>query len=442
MDVFKIQGARPLKGTVQISGSKNSCLPILAATLLTDEPCIIRNVPNLSDIHSMIKLLQFLGAEVHFLDAHSLQIQARTIHARAPYDLMRKMRASICVAGPLVGRLKKAEISMPGGCVFGVRPIDLHLKGFQMLGCSISIEQGYVSIDGTHMTGADVFLGGRYGSSVTGTANLIMAAVLAPGTTSIDSAACEPEVLDLCQLLVSMGANIKGIGSHSIEIQGVDKLHGTDYSVIADRIEAGTFIIAGLLHEASEICIQGAHAKHLRSLLHKLEECNADVRVVDHKTIIAKGKPFNQLKPVELTTLPYPGFPTDLQAQMCALMSFIPGISIVTERIYPNRFMHVSELQRMGANITLEGASAIVSGHSYISGAPVMASDLRASVALCLAGLVPENETILHRVYHLDRGYEHFDQKMEALGASITRCSEGCIDSELFENSELKQLAK
>ncbi len=431
MDVFRIRGGNPLRGSVQVSGSKNSCLPILAATLLTDEPCVIKNVPDLSDIHSMIKLLQYLGAEVEFIDTHTVKIRAENIHSQAPYDLMRKMRASICVAGPLVARKREAKISLPGGCVFGPRPIDLHIKGLQQLGCEMTIDGGYMHFDASKLKGSELFLGGRYGSSVTGTANMIMAATLAPGTTHIDSAACEPEVVDLCHLLVSMGAQIRGIGSHSLEIEGVEKLHGTEYTVIEDRIEAGTLIIAGLMQEGSEIRVRGANVKHLRSLLHKLEEANADIQVVGPKEILVRGKPLNQLKPIELTTLPYPGFPTDLQAQMCALMSVVPGLSIITERIYPNRFIYVSELQRMGANITLEGSSAIINGQKNLSGAPVMASDLRASVALCLAGFVAKGETVIHRVYHLDRGYENFDDKVRALGASIERITQDALEAEI-----------
>jgi UDP-N-acetylglucosamine 1-carboxyvinyltransferase len=431
MDVFRIRGGNPLRGSVQVSGSKNSCLPILAATLLTDEPCVIKNVPDLSDIHSMIKLLQYLGAEVEFIDTHTVKIQAKSIHSQAPYELMRKMRASICVAGPLVARKREAKISLPGGCVFGPRPIDLHIKGLQNMGCEMTIDGGYMRFDASKLKGSELFLGGRYGSSVTGTANMIMAATLAPGTTHIDSAACEPEVVDLCHLLVSMGAQIKGIGSHSLEIEGIEKLHGTEYTVIEDRIEAGTLIIAGLMQEGSEIRVKGANVKHLRSLLHKLEEANADIQVIGPKEILVRGKALDQLKPVELTTLPYPGFPTDLQAQMCALMSVVPGLSIITERIYPNRFIYVSELQRMGANITLEGSSAIINGQKNLSGAPVMASDLRASVALCLAGFVANGETVVHRVYHLDRGYENFDDKVRALGTSIERCSQDALEAEI-----------
>lgn len=419
MDVVRIRGGNPLRGTVEISGAKNAALPIFAATLLTGEPCVIENVPDLSDIRSMGELLAHLGAEVERLDLHTWRITAGEIAHVAPYELMRKMRASVCLMGPLVGRLKKSVTSLPGGCVIGPRPIDLHLKGFTKLGCQIDIEEGYVKMDGSKMKGADIFLGGRQGSTVLGTDNILMAATLTPGITRIESAACEPEVIDLCHMLVAMGARIEGIGSHTLVVEGVDRLHGCTYRIIPDRIEAGTFVI-GAAMSGGKISIKGARFDHLTALFDKLEEAGLHVSRSrsDLLEIDATGL---RLAPVDIVTLPHPGFPTDLQAQMCALMAVTPGLSIVTEKVYPHRFMHVPELQRMGADIAMEGASAIIKGVGKLSGAPVMASDLRASAALFLAGLAGEGETWVQRIYHIDRGYEKIDEKLRGLGVDITR---------------------
>ncbi|PWU06886.1 MAG: UDP-N-acetylglucosamine 1-carboxyvinyltransferase [Verrucomicrobia bacterium] len=419
MDSLLIRGGFALKGEVTVGGSKNACLPIFAAALLTEETCVIENVPNLSDLSFMAKILQHLGAEVNQIRPNTWEITAKNIIGRAPYDLVRKMRASICLLGPLVGRLRHAEISLPGGCVIGQRPIDLHLSGLTRLGCDIEIKNGYIHVDAKKIRGNNVFLGGRHGSTVTGTANLLMAAVLTPGITRIDFAACEPEIEDLCRMLTSMGAIIEGIGSHSLRVQGVDRLHGCVHRVIGDRIEAGTFIAAGLLGENS-ITIRGANPLHLSAFLHRFEEAN--IHIDSENNIYVQGHP-KVLKPKEIVTLPYPGFATDLQAQMTTVMAITPGISIITERIYPNRFMHVPELERMGAQISIEGSSAIINGTSRFYGAPVMASDLRASAALVLAGLIAEGETLIQRIYHLDRGYENIDQKLRNLGAQIERLS-------------------
>jgi len=427
MDTLLIKGGFPLKGEVTVGGSKNACLPIFAATLLTEEPCIIENVPNLTDVAYMGKILQHLGAEVSQINPNTWKIEAKNIIELAPYDLVRKMRASICLLGPLVGRLRHAEISLPGGCIIGQRPIDLHLKGLSKLGCTIVIKNGYIYVDAKNIKANNVFLGGRHGSTVTGTANLVMAAVLVPGITRIDFAACEPEIEDLCRMLISMGAIIEGIGTHSLKIQGVQNLHGCTHRVIGDRIEAGTFITAGLLGE-NNITIRGANPLHLSAFLHPFEEAN--ITIDSNNDIHVQGNP-QHLKPKEIITLPYPGFATDLQAQMTALMTVTPGISIITERIYPNRFMHVPELERMGAQISIEGSSAIISGTPKLYGAPVMASDLRASAALVLAGLIAEGETTIQRIYHLDRGYENIDQKLRNLGAQIERLSTDQVPLEL-----------
>lgn len=419
MDVVRIRGGNPLGGTVEISGAKNAALPIFAATLLTAEPCVIENVPDLSDIRFMGELLAHLGAEVERLDAHTWRITAGDIAHTAPYELMRKMRASVCLMGPLIGRLKKSITSLPGGCVIGPRPIDLHLKGFAKLGCRIDIEEGYVKMDGSQMKGGDIFLGGRHGSTVLGTDNILMAATLTPGITRIESAACEPEVIDLCHMLVAMGAQIQGIGSHALVVEGVKALRGCRYKIIPDRIEAGTFVL-GAAMSGGNISIKGARYDHLTALFDKLEESGLHVarNGSDVLQVDATGL---RLSPVDVITLPHPGFPTDLQAQMCALMAVTPGLSIVTEKVYPHRFMHVPELQRMGADIAMEGASAIVKGVGKLSGAPVMASDLRASAALFLAGLAAEGETWVQRIYHIDRGYEKIDEKLRGLGVDIAR---------------------
>ena len=401
---MRIEGGHPLSGTIPVSGAKNAALPIFAATLLTEEPCILENVPDLSDIRFMAQILEYLGAEVEQVDPTTWKIKAGNIAHRAPYDLVRKMRASVCLMGPLAGRLKKAEISLPGGCVIGPRPIDMHLKGFAGLGMEVKVECGYVFLDAANATGKPIFLGGRHGSTVTGTANVLMAAVLTPGETVIECAACEPEVVDLCNMLVSMGANIEGIGSPTLTIQGVDRLGGTNYRILPDRIEAGTFLIAGAM-AGDELTVTNLRVADQAALIDKLKEAGVPLTINSESSITVSKSPA-PLKPVDVVTHPHPGFPTDVQAQMSTLMSITPGISIVTEKIFPNRFMHVPELQRMGADIAIEGPNAIVKGQSRLSGAPVMASDLRASAALILAGLVAEGITWVLRIYHLDRGYD------------------------------------
>lgn len=429
MDVIRISGGHTLQGTVQASGSKNAALPIFAATLLTDEPCILENVPDLSDIRFIGQILRYLGAEVEQLTPNSWRVRAKQIAHRAPYDLVRKMRASVCLLGPLIGRLRQAEVSLPGGCVIGQRPIDLHLKGFEKLGCDVVIKNGYVFVDGAKIRGANVFMGGRFGSTVLGTANILMAAVLTPGVTRIESSACEPEIVDLCRMLLSMGARIEGIGTHTLTVFGVDRLRGCRHHVIGDRIEAGTYLVAGVATRG-KVTVKGVHAEHLGSLLHKFEDMGIPVSCEDDFTITVNATKVDQLKPTEIITLPYPGYPTDLQAQMCALMVTTPGLSIITERIYPNRFMHVPELQRMGADIAMEGASAIIHGQRKLTGAPVMASDLRASAALIIAGLAAEGETWVQRLYHLDRGYEYLDSKLISLGAKVERMSSESMPKE------------
>ncbi len=419
MDSFLIKGGVPLRGTVEISGSKNAALPILAATLLTDEPCIIRRVPDLSDTRFMVKILESLGATAKFENG-TVTVHAKKIKGYADYDLVRKMRGSICIAGPLLGRLKKARISLPGGCIIGARPINLHLKGFQALGCKIKIEGGYIDATAKKITGNSMFLGGRAGPTVLGTANVMMAAALGDGITVIESAACEPEVVDVANFLNAMGAKISGAGSPTVTIEGVKKLHGAEHEVIPDRIEAATFLIAAGATNG-EVIVKNARAEHLRAVIDKLGEAGVSVerRGAD---LISRRK--GKLKPVDITTLPYSGFPTDVQAQMMALLVLAKGISIITERIFESRFMHVSELARLGADIEIEGPSAIVKGGKPLSGAPVMASDLRASAALVIAGMAAKGTTQVNRIYHLDRGYEKMDEKLKKLGARIQRVEE------------------
>lgn len=432
MDVFKVSGNGPLRGDITVSGAKNAALPLLAATLLTEETVVLSNVPELSDIRFMVDILRHVGATITNPKPGVWEVRAKKLTHVAPYDLVRQMRASVCLLGPLTARLRRAEVSIPGGCVIGPRPIDLHLKGLAKLNCKVSIRNGYVHVDASEMRGGPVFLGGRSGSTVTGTANIVMAAVLAPGTTRIECAACEPEVVDLCNLLVKMGARIEGIGSPELTIHGVDRLHGCEHHVIADRIEAGTFIVAAAITRG-DVTVKGIAPNLLGAFLDKLEEAGVPLELSDDAIRV---RPYEgSLKPVDCITLPHPGFPTDLQAQLCALMTQVEGISIITERIYPNRFMHAPELQRMGADIAIEGPSAIIKGASKLSGAPVMASDLRASAALILAAFAATGDTWIQRIYHLDRGYERFEQKLAGLGAKIERLKDSQMPKELQDAS-------
>jgi UDP-N-acetylglucosamine 1-carboxyvinyltransferase len=416
MDKIIVHGGHPLAGTVKISGSKNSALPILAATLLTKDPCVIQRVPDLSDVHYMLQILAHLGAEVERASG-IVTVKAEQVNSVAPYEIVRKMRASICVLGPLLGREKEATVSLPGGCVIGDRPIDLHLRGFEALGAAVRVHRGNVKVFASSLHGATISLKGKFGTTVLGTDNVMMAAVLADGTTVIEDAACEPEVVDLANFLNKMGANIKGAGSSRIVIEGVNELHGAEHEVIPDRIEAGTFLIAGAI-AGREVTVNRVRWDHLAAVTDALVACGFHVGGANGSlTIHANGN----LNPLDLKTQPYPGFPTDMQAQMCALLSTASGESSVTESIFPQRFMHVSELKRMGAAIELDGATANIRGVDNLSGAPVMASDLRASAALVLAGLVADGTTEINRVYHIDRGYEMIDEKLEELGARIER---------------------
>ncbi len=416
LEVARIRGGHTLRGSVRAAGSKNASLPLLAAALLTGETVTLRNVPDLSDVRYMAEILGHQGAEVANPAPGVWKIRAAQVSHRTPYDLVRKMRASVCLLGALVGRLRKAEMAIPGGCVIGPRPIDLHLKGLEALGCAVGVEAGLVQVDAAQARGAAVFMGGPMGSTVLGTANLVMAATLTPGLTRIECAAREPEVADLCAMLVKMGARIRGQGTAVIEVEGVATLSGCDHEVIADRIEAGTYLVAGAI-TGGDVTVTGCEPAHLGAFLAKLREAGIEVET-GAGFIRARGKP---TRPVEIVTEPYPGFPTDLQAQFMALQLMVDGRSTVTERIYPARFMHAAELQRMGAEIAMDGATAAVYGGRPLSGAPVMASDLRASAALILAALVASGETWVQRLYHLDRGYERFEERLRALGADIER---------------------
>jgi len=416
MDKLVVKGGARLTGRVDISGSKNSALPILAATLLTPEECVLHNVPDLSDIRFMIEILRRLGATVTFENG-TVTTRAEKVITEVPYDLVRKMRASICVLGPMVARCGQATISEPGGCSIGDRPIDIHLKGLAELGAASKSEGGNVYIPKANLVGKEIFLGGKFGSTVLGTDNVMMAATRAKGLTVIESAACEPEVRDLANFLNKMGAKIVGQGTRRIEIEGVDQLGGVEHTVIPDRIEAGTYLMGALITQG-DVFLAGAEPDHLVNVIDRMKSCGAQIKCSSEGIHVSAPR---KLASIDLVTETYPGFPTDMQAQLCALMAVTPGISAITEKIFPSRFMHLSELRRMGASVELEGATAILHGVDHLSGAPVMASDLRASAALVLAGLVAQGTTEVNRVYHIDRGYEHIDEKLRKLGANIER---------------------
>lgn len=416
MDKILIHGGRRLSGSIKVSGSKNSSLPILAATLLTREPCVVHGVPDLSDTHYMLQILMHLGAQVERASG-TVSVTAEKVHSVAPYDVVRKMRASVCVLGPALGRCKEATVALPGGCVIGDRPIDLHLKGFEALGAAVRVESGDIKVFAPRLQGAVIDMQGGFGPTVLGTDNVMMAAVLADGVTVIEGAAQEPEVVDLANFLNKMGAKIEGAGTRRMIIEGVSELHGAEHWVIPDRIEAGTFLVAGAI-AGKGVTINRVEPEHVRAVTDALARCGYAIDVEDRAISIL---PNGDATALELATEPYPGFPTDMQAQMCALLSTTKGTSSVTENIFPQRYMHVAELKRMGAMVHLEGATAVIDGVDRLLGAPVMASDLRASAALVLAGLKADGITEVSRVYHIDRGYEHLDEKLSELGAHIER---------------------
>jgi UDP-N-acetylglucosamine 1-carboxyvinyltransferase len=416
MDKILIHGGRRLSGSIRVSGSKNSSLPILAATLLTRDTCVVHGVPDLSDTHYMLQILTHLGAQVERASGN-VSVTPEKINSVAPYDIVRKMRASVCVLGPLLGRCKEATVALPGGCVIGDRPIDLHLKAFEALGSAVRVEGGDIKVFAPKLRAAKIGMHGTFGPTVLGTDNVMMAAVLADGVTIVEGAACEPEVVDLANFLNKMGAKIEGAGTDRIVIEGVRELHGAEHRVIPDRIEAGTFLVAGAI-AGDGVTVKRVEPEHVRAVTDALARCGYAVDIAtDSISILPNGN----ASALEIVTAPYPGFPTDMQAQMCALLSTNRGTSSVTESIFPQRYMHVAELKRMGAKFRLHGATAVIDGVDHLLGAPVMASDLRASAALVLAGLKADGVTEVSRVYHIDRGYEHLDEKLRELGADIER---------------------
>ena len=411
-----ISGGTPLNGEIGISGAKNAVLPILAACLLADEPVTIGNVPHLHDVTTFIELLGQMGVQLVLDERMRMQVDPRTTSTCvAPYDLVRTMRASILVLGPLVARFGQAEVSLPGGCAIGSRPVDQHIRGLQALGAQITVENGYIKARARRLQGARIVMDMV---TVTGTENIMMAAALACGTTVIEHAAQEPEVVDLAQCLIAMGAQIEGVGSPTLVIHGVERLHGAQYEVLPDRIETGTYLV-GAAMTGGKVRARHARADTLDAVLCKLEQAGAQISV--GPGWIELDMHDRQLRAVDISTAPYPEFPTDMQAQFTALNCVAAGTGVVTETVFENRFMHAHELQRLGADIRLDGNTAVVHGVAQLSGAPIMATDLRASACLVLAGLVAKGDTVVDRVYHIDRGYENIEEKLGALGARIRR---------------------
>lgn len=417
MDKLLIEGGVTLRGEVRISGAKNSALPILASTLLASEPVTIGNLPHLHDITTMLELIRRMGVELMLDEKLSVQIDPRSINDFcAPYELVKTMRASILVLGPLLARYGAADISLPGGCAIGSRPVDLHIRGLEAMGADIRVENGYIRarMDG-RLKGARVFFDTV---TVTGTENILMAATLAEGETIIENAAREPEVVDLAECLIAMGADIKGAGTDIITVRGVDKLHGCHFPVMADRIETGTYLVAAAVTGGKVKCLN-TRPDTFDAVLKKLEEAGAKVEAGD--TWVSLDMEGRKLKAISLTTAPYPAFPTDMQAQFAAMNTIAEGVGRIKETIFENRFMHMQEMIRMGANIIIDGNTAIIEGVDKLQGAPVMATDLRASASLVIAALVAEGETLIDRIYHIDRGYECIEEKLQLLGARIRR---------------------
>ncbi|MFO1494110.1 MAG: UDP-N-acetylglucosamine 1-carboxyvinyltransferase [Lysobacterales bacterium] len=411
-----VEGGTPLNGEVWISGAKNAVLPILSATLLADGPCMIGNVPHLHDVTTTMELLGQMGVELVVDERMRIHADPTKITSCfAPYDLVKTMRASILVLGPLVARFGHAEVSLPGGCAIGTRPVDLHIKGLEALGADITVEAGYIKARAKRLRGARIVLDLV---TVTGTENIMMAATLAEGTTIIENAAQEPEVVDLANFLIEMGARIEGAGSNTITVHGVERLAGCQYDVLPDRIETGTFLVAGAI-SGGRVLLKRARPKTLDAVLQKLEEAGAHLNVTDDSVELdMQGR---RPRAVTVTTAPYPAFPTDMQAQFTALNTVAEGVGMVTETVFENRFMHIQELRRLGADIKLHGNTAVITGVAHMTGAPLMATDLRASASLVLAGLAAGGETTIDRVYHIDRGYECIEEKLGALGARIRR---------------------
>ncbi len=419
---FRIVGGSRLRGTAKVSGSKNAALPIMAASLLCDGEVILQDIPRLADIRSLLELLNKLGVESEWRTDGSLRLVVRDeMNCKAEYDVVRKMRASICVLGPLLAKRHQAVVAMPGGCAIGTRPVDLHILAMKKLGAEIDLVGGDMIAKGKRMRGAEIFLGGPFGSTVLGTANAIMAASLAEGVTVIEMAACEPEVVDLANFLNACGASITGHGTPRVIIEGVKSLKGGTYRIIPDRIEAGTFMVAAAITNG-ELTIENCRLDHLLAFADRLSAVGVQVAKKNGGVQVSSSR---RLEPIEVVTQPFPGMPTDLQAQIMTLLCLADGNSIITEKIFPDRFMHVPELGRMGAHLHKEGPTVIVQGVKRLIGAPVMASDLRASAALVLAGLAARGTTLVNRIYHLERGYERMEEKLRNVGAEIERCEDG-----------------
>lgn len=416
---MRIIGGSRLTGEIEISGAKNLALPALVTTLLTDQKITLKNVPDLADIRSLLDLLEHIGTDVNYIDKHTIELSTSFIKSvEAPYDFVRKMRASILVLGPLTTRFNRALVSLPGGCAIGSRGVDLHIRALELMGASISIENGYIktNVNG-NLVGGDITFSI---ATVTGTENVLMAAVLAQGTTRIINAAMEPEIVAFCDLLNKMGANISGAGTSIITIEGVEQLHGTEFEIIPDRIEAGTYAVAAAA-TGGKLLLQNCQYNHLTSFFETLTR--AGITCDKTETGVTVYRTGQDIAPIDIQTAPYPGFPTDLQAQYTVLMSICNGSASITENIFENRFMHIPELSRMGADIAIHGKTAVVTGVKKLTGAQVMATDLRASVSLVIAGLIAEGETIVNRLYHIDRGYEDIEKKLNSCGASVERFS-------------------
>jgi len=416
MDRLIITGGKSLQGEIRISGAKNAALPIIVSTLLANEPVTISNIPHLNDITTTMELLGRMGVSITMGEKMNVEVDASTINNfSAPYELVKTMRASILVLGPLLARFGQAEVSLPGGCAIGSRPVNLHIHGLQLMGADITVESGYIRAKAKRLKGAKIVLDLI---TVTGTENLMMAATLAKGITIIENAAREPEVVDLANCLIAMGAKIKGAGTDKIEIEGVDSLHGATYNVLPDRIETGTYLVAAAI-TGGKVKLKDTSPSHCDAILSKLEEAGADLTIGDNW--ISLDMHGNKPRAVDIRTAPYPAFPTDMQAQFCALNAVAEGTGTITETVFENRFMHIQELQRMGADLSLQGNTVVCNGVDRLTSAPVMATDLRASASLVLAGLVADGDTMVDRIYHIDRGYECIEEKLQQLGAQIRR---------------------
>jgi len=415
---FQINGGNRLKGKIRVGGAKNAALPIMAASLLCDGEIVLRDIPDVADVAFLAELLQKLGVDVERRPDHGMRLIVRDeMNCKAEYEIVRKMRASICVLGPLLAKRQKALVAMPGGCAIGDRPVDIHVRAMRQMGADVELVSGDIVAKAKKLHGAEMFLGGPFGSTVLGTANAMMAAVLAEGVTVIEMAACEPEVVDLADFLNQCGASISGQGTPRIIIEGVKQLKGCEYRIIPDRIQAGTYMVAAAITNG-ELELENCRLDHLLAFIDRLDAVGVKVERGEQTVLVSSSR---RLEPVEVTTQPFPGFPTDLQAQILTLLCLADGNSIVTEKIFPDRFLHVAELSRMGAQLHRAGPTVIVQGVKRLVGAPVMASDLRASAALVLAGLAARGTTIINRIYHIDRGYEQIDEKLRGVGAEIER---------------------